>query len=231
MNEVLRQEKKYLITLPQVYTLGNKLSQVLAEDAHNKGDGYIIRSLYFDTLDNQDFQEKMEGVEIRRKIRLRSYGPDSSFAMLEMKQKQGENQKKRSLRLERAHGEELCRGNYSVLLKYPSSFAAECYGLMETRCYRPRSAVEYRRRAFIAKENRTRITLDHHIIATESNFDIFSPKLLQNPVMDPYLAILEVKYNGFLLSYIKDILAESNSSEMAISKYGMSRGISMHYTF
>ena len=39
MNEVLRQEKKYLITLPEVYQYGAYLSQVMAEDPHNKGDG------------------------------------------------------------------------------------------------------------------------------------------------------------------------------------------------
>lgn len=231
MNEVLRQEKKYLITLPQVYALGSKLSQVLAEDSHNRGDGYPIRSLYFDTLHDQDFQEKMDGVEVRRKIRLRNYGPDTPFAMLEMKQKQGANQKKRSLRVERKDAEELCRGNYGALLKYPSAFASECYALMQMRCYRPRSVVEYRRKAFIAKENKIRVTLDHHIVAAESNFDIFAPDLLQNAALDPYLAVLEVKYNGFLLSYIKDILADCNAAETAVSKYGVSRSVSMHYTF
>ena len=231
MNEVLRQEKKYLITLPQVYQLGSKLSQVMAEDSHNQGDGYPIRSLYFDTLDDQDFQEKMDGVEVRRKIRLRNYGPDTPFAMLEMKQKQGANQKKRSLKMKREDAEQLCRGNYGVLLRYPDPFASECYALMQLRCYRPRSVVEYKRKAFIAKENKIRVTLDHHIVATESRFDIFAPDLLQNAVLDPYLAVLEVKYNGFLLSYIKDVLADCNEMETAVSKYGMSRSVSMHYTF
>lgn len=54
----------------------------------------MIRSLYFDSLEDIDWQEKEDGIELRRKIRLRNYGSQSSFAKLEMKQKQGSNQKK-----------------------------------------------------------------------------------------------------------------------------------------
>ena len=231
MNEVLRQEKKFLINLPQVYDLGYKLSQVMREDVHNEADGYLIRSLYFDTLEDRDFQEKEDGVEVRRKIRLRCYGPNSDFALLEMKQKQGSNQKKRSLRMSRADAQQLIGGELGVLLKYEEPFAAECYALMQMHCYRPKAVVEYRRRAFVAKENKIRVTLDHHIVATESCFDIFSPELMQNQALDPYLAVLEVKYNGFLLSYIKDIVRHCNEFETSVSKYSLSRTISKHVVF
>lgn len=231
MNEVMRQEKKFLITLPQMHVLGGRLAQVMAEDPHNRGDGYPIRSLYFDTLDNMDFQEKEDGVEVRRKIRLRNYGPDTPFAMLEMKQKQGANQKKRSLRLPREDAVRLTRGDYGALLRQDNPFAAECYALMHTRVYLPRAVVEYRRRAFIAKENKIRVTFDHHIIATESRFDIFAADLLQNSVLDPGLVVLEVKFNGFLLSYIKDLLRGCDEFEQSVGKYSLSRSLSMHYSF
>lgn len=98
MNEVFRREKKFLITLDEYYRFGGRLAQVMTQDENNGQEGYVIRSLYFDTPEDQDFYEKEDGVEVRRKIRLRIYDPDSDFAMLEMKQKQGDQQKKRSLR-------------------------------------------------------------------------------------------------------------------------------------
>lgn len=231
MNEVLRQEKKFLITLAQMYEYCGRLSRVMMEDDHNFGDGYLIRSMYFDTIDERDFMEKEDGVELRRKLRLRCYGPDYSFGVLEMKQKQGANQKKRSLRMSREDAIHLAHREYGVLLKYEDSFAGECYSMLNMYGYVPKSIVEYRRKAFIAKENKIRITFDHHITATESSADIFSPNLLQNPMLDPYLVVLEVKYNGFLLSYIKDMLQEVNSSETSVSKYCLSRTTSMHYHF
>lgn len=127
MNEVLRQEKKYLISLEDYYLLSKKFSQVMTLDSHSSDDGYTIRSLYFDSLEDVDWQEKEDGVEIRRKIRLRNYGSQSNFAKLEMKQKQGANQKKRSLKLSKTDAQALINGNNSVLLNYPDTFAAECY--------------------------------------------------------------------------------------------------------
>ena len=47
-----------------------------------------------------------------------------------------------------------------------------------------------------------------------------------NPVMDRSQAVLEVKYNGFLLSYIKEMLRGVDQSELSVSKYGMSRQLS-----
>ncbi len=231
MNEVLRQEKKFLISIAKYYELSHLLSNVLPMDKHSQGDGYAIRSLYFDTLEDTDFWEKEDGTDPRRKIRLRNYGYNTPFAMLEMKQKQGVYQKKRSLRVSSDHGAALCQGQYEVLLQYSDPFAAECYALMRTQVYVPKTVVEYRRKAFAAKENQIRITFDHHIIGTEANFNIFSPKLLQYPVLDPYLVVLEVKYNSFLLSYIKDLLKAVQLSELSVSKYCLSRTISTHYQF
>lgn len=231
MNEVFRQEKKFLINQTQFYKYSRDLAKIIHEDPHNRGDGYVIRSLYFDSLDDRDFQEKEDGIELRRKIRLRNYGPDSAFAMLEMKQKQGAMQKKRSVRLEREDALRLTRGDYSVLLACEEPFAQECFAVMQMHCYQPRAVIEYRRMAFIAKENKIRITFDHHITGTESCFDIFDAQLQQNPLLDPCLAVLEVKYNGFLLSYIKDMLRACDKSELSVSKYCLGRAVSKHYHF
>jgi hypothetical protein len=116
------------------------------------------------------------------------------------------------------------------LLKEGSSFALECYAMMNQYVYRPVSTIEYQRKAFIAKENNIRITFDHHIVASETQFDIFSD-MIPFQVLDPYLVVLEVKYNGFLLSYIKDILQEVDKTETSVSKYCLGRTISKHFVF
>ena len=223
MNQVLREEKKYLISVEDFLRLSHKLEQVMIQDAHNGVHGYAIRSLYFDTVYDQDFFEKMAGTELRRKMRLRVYDPSDDYAMLEMKQKQGANQLKRSLRVTREEAAAMSRGDYSPLLHYREPFAAECYGMLNARCYRPVTIVEYRRKAFIAKENRIRVTFDSQIAATESNFDLFSPRLNMNPVLDPFDVVLEVKYNGFLLEYIRRLINGADRSEISVSKYVLAR--------
>jgi len=231
MNEVLRQEKKYLISIDQYYFLSRQFGNLLLEDEHSRNDGYLIRSLYFDGIDDHDYEEKISGVEVRKKIRLRNYGVNSQFAKLEMKQKQGLMQKKRSLSLDRAKSLRLINGDYSALLECNSNFADECFGLMYMQCYRPKAVITYTRKVFVAKENEIRITFDHGIKGSESDFDIFSPFLIENTIFDPYLVVMEVKFNGFLLSYIKDIINEVNASELSVSKYCLGRMIGKEYLF
>lgn len=223
MNQVFREEKKYLISLPEALQISHRLAQVMHEDPHNGIGGYPVRSLYFDTIDDRDFREKSAGVELRRKLRLRCYSPAADFAMLEMKQKQGANQLKRSLRMPREEAMLLLHGDYTPLLGHSEAFAAECYAMMHSHCYRPKAIVEYNRKAFIAKENKIRITFDSRIAATESCFDLFSPRLNMNPVLDPYCVVLEVKYNGFLLSYLRELINNVDRSELSVSKYVLAR--------
>lgn len=231
MNQVMREEKKFLINIETALKHENYLEKLLKQDEHNGIHGYIVRSLYFDTLSDKDFYEKEEGIEIRRKIRLRIYNPKDNFAVLEIKQKQGSNQLKRSLKVKKEDAILLIKGNYSVLLKYKESFASECYAIMSMQCYRPKAVVQYNRKAFIAKENKIRITFDSNIVATESCFDIFSENLNMYPVFDKFNTVLEVKYNGFLLSYIKDMIKGIDKSELSISKYCLARSVGLRYMY
>jgi len=212
MDEVLRQEKKYIISLDRYHYLARQFSRTLTEDAHSSGDGYLVRSLYFDDIDDNDYEEKINGVEVRRKIRLRNYGPTSATAKLELKQKQGQWQKKRSLTLAKEKASRIIAGDYSALLTCKSDFADECFGIMGMRTYRPKAVVSYTRKVFVAKENKIRITFDHNIRGTEANFDIFSNTLVENPIFDPYWVVVEIKYNNLLLSYIKDVIQACNET-------------------
>ena len=150
---------------------------------------------------------------------------------MELKQKQGDNQLKRSLPLCRAEAERLIAGDYSVLRNRPEPFAAEMYAFMSINGYRPKCIVEYDRTAFVAKENKIRVTLDRNIRATEANMNIFDPQLCLYPVFDPFNVVLEVKFNGFLLSYIKTVLNGIDKSELSVSKYCLARYVRMGFQF
>ena len=113
MNRVFREEKKYLIGMAEALQRSHLLGQVMREDPHNGVHGYRIRSLYFDTVYDEDYHEKLAGIETRRKIRLRCYDPAAGYAMLEMKQKQGASQLKRSLRVTREVAQRLITGDYT----------------------------------------------------------------------------------------------------------------------
>ena len=102
---------------------------------------------------------------------------------------------------------------------------------MSTNHYVPKTINQYRRRAYVKEENSIRITFDSDIRATESSFDLFDENLLLNPVFDENLVVFEVKYNGFLLSYIKDMINSIDRIQTPVSKYCLGRTNTIKYIY
>ena len=225
--EVLRTEQKYLISYLDAHMIASRIGQVIPRDVHGGYDGYLVRSLYFDTLNDDDFKDKEGGLELRRKIRLRVYGSEDQTAKLELKEKQGDFQRKRSLLLMREDAMELAGGNIEVLKKYDTEFAAEMYGRMSSMNYMPKCIVEYDRKAFVVNTNDIRITFDSRIRASETNLNIFDPDLYCYPVSDISAVTMEVKFNNFLLGYVKDLVSYDGRQQLSSSKYCAARFASL----
>ena len=83
-----RHEIKYMINPADAAAIKANLSAVAGIDRHAAKDGsYTIKSLYFDDPLDSALHEKLDGVNERRKYRIRYYNGDLSFIMLECKQK------------------------------------------------------------------------------------------------------------------------------------------------
>lgn len=227
MLDVSRRELKYPVSLAEMHLMKNKLTKVMKTDSHNGENGYLVRSLYFDTLWDSDFEEKVDGYDSRQKIRLRVYDLNSGTAKLELKEKTGFAQRKRSLILSRQETEQMMNGEYGFLLDRPESLAHSLYTFMMTKGYRPKCIVEYDRLAYWEDVNDIRITFDMNLRATEAKIDgLFDKNLILYPVADKSEVTMEVKYNGFLYSYIKDIISISNRMQISNSKYIRARMVS-----
>ena len=230
MRSVTRKEKKFLLDAVNAAQAEARVASILAADPHNGASGYPVRSLYFDTPDDRDFWAKIDGLRNRRKVRLRTYGADADFALLELKQKTDDNQHKRGLRVPRADAIALSHGDLTCLRENQDPLAQELYGIMSTWCYMPRMIVEYDRAAYVVRENSTRVTFDKRVRATEANTNLFDPNLAMYPVIDPFNVILEVKFNTFLLSYVRRTLGTAvDRTETSVSKYILGRGVSQDF--
>ena len=229
---VFRSENKYLISKEDVLSLKEKLDRVLTRDIHGGSRGYLVRSLYFDSIENQDFSLKMAGVEVRKKIRIRTYSTDADKCKLEVKQKNGELQHKVSLWITREEAGELTRGNYSVLTRYfdQSQDAVYIYTTMMMGHYMPVVLVEYDRIAYTHPLYNTRLTLDMNLRSSESSFDLFSKEPIYTPQMlESY--VLEVKYNKKLLGFLSEILRSFHLTKCSVSKYCISRKLFYDFNY
>lgn len=223
--DVRREENKYLISEIESIKIQNKLSKVLNLDSNSKKHGYTIRSLYFDSINDIDYNDKLCGREDRKKIRLRVYDTKSNKCKLEIKKKHGDIQNKISLWIKKEDALKLIDGDYSVLYNYFNNEDAKyIYSVMTLGCYRPKVLIEYKRIAYTFNEFNTRLTFDFDIKSSESNFNIFDKDINYLNIFDKDI-ILEVKYNGNLLEFISKILKEYNLKNISYSKYLYSRKI------
>ncbi|MEG0856013.1 MAG: polyphosphate polymerase domain-containing protein [Terrisporobacter sp.] len=226
---VNRRELKYPIGDMDYFKVNELFKEVLTPDPNNKEYGYTIRSLYFDGLNNDDYHSKMDGEEIRKKIRLRIYDTKTDKVKLEIKRKINISQIKETTIISRADAIKLIDKDYSVLLKYDNKTAHSAYNIMTIGQYSPVVLVDYNRRAYMHNENNIRVTLDSDIKSNEFNFDMFSDDVMMTPIVDYYNAILEVKFDGELFCWISEVLVGLDTTNQSLSKYCSSRRFYENY--
>lgn len=226
----LRKEIKYIVPLEKAIILKTQLDKLLPRDDYCLDGAYSVRSLYFESINNIDFAEKLAGADIRKKIRVRIYNSDSSFCKLELKQKNGDWQQKYSFIISENDVKDLSLGNYGILKSYFDSagISQKVYGIMVQGRYKPVVQIEYDRFAYRYSMYDTRITLDMNIRTSEANIDIFSSKIHYIPVMCENV-VLEVKYSGKLMGFISDMLSQFDLTQSSYSKYCFGRRI--YYDF
>lgn len=226
----LRKEIKYIVPLGKALAIRERLDRLLQRDEHCADGPYLVRSLYFDSLNQLDFAEKLAGVKDRKKVRLRIYGEDMSLCKLEIKQKTDDRQQKLSLIVSTSDAVALSHGNIKVLQNYfeDSQTSLKAYGIMAQGQYRPVAQIAYDRLAYTYPMYDTRITLDMNVRSSESNLDIFAPEVHYTPILREDV-VLEVKYSGKMMGFLSALLAQFHLTQGAYSKYCAGRPV--YYDF
>lgn len=225
-----RKEIKYIVPPGKALAVKEQLDRLLQRDCHCVDGPYLVRSLYFDSVNQIDFAEKLAGVIDRKKVRLRIYDGDASLCKLEIKQKTDDRQQKLSLIVSAFDAAELSHGNIKVLRHYfdSSQTSLKAYGIMAQGQYRPVVQIAYDRLAYGYPMYDTRVTLDMNVRSSESNMDLFSPDVRYTPIMWEN-AVLEVKYSGKLVGFLSALFAQFHLTQGTYSKYCAGRPV--YYDF
>ena len=215
-----RHELKYEINYGQYMIIRQRLRAVCEPDPHTGEDGtYLIRSIYFDNIDDKALKEKINGMSMREKFRIRYYNDDLSYITLEKKQKINELCKKVECSLTKEEVCDILSGDTGFMRDHPAELVRELYSAMTTQSLRPKVLVSYRREPYIYRPGNVRVTFDSKI--KTSTFGTYLPgDILDIPATDePSQMIMEVKYDDFLPDIIKTIVNEGNILQQSFSKY------------
>lgn len=222
----VRHELKYYISEKQHYILSSMLKSLLWLDknADPETGEYIIRSLYFDTIFDNALYDKINGESQRDKYRIRIYNLSDKVVNLECKSKYDNYISKRSVAINRDIAEQIIAGDFSGLYYSPAGLLRDVAKQMNLKLLRPAVIVDYVREAYVHPAEDIRITFDKRLRTGLYSSDLFNAELPTIPVIGDQ-TILEVKFNGILPPYIKQVLslAAGWSTRSAISKYCLCR--------
>ena len=217
----LRHEVKHEISYSDLLVIRHRLRTVASPDPHAVDGKYLIRSLYFDDINDKALMEKVNGVSRREKFRIRYYNGDKSVIHLEKKSKFSNLGNKQSAPLTEEQAQSIVDGNIKWMIDSQYLLVRELYSKMQTTSLAPKTIVDYTREPFIYPPGNVRVTLDYNIRSGIKCTDFLNIQCVTVSVSDSI--ILEVKWDGFLPDIIRDAVSLEDRREGAFSKYAACR--------
>ena len=217
-----RHEWKHEISFSDLLAIRQRLRAVAESDPHAEGGKYLIRSLYFDNLSDKALREKIDGVNMREKFRIRYYNGDPSVIHLEKKSKRAGLGTKYSAELTKDEAQSIVDGELDWMMASGRPLVQELYCKMRYQGLRPKTIVDYTREPFIYRPGNVRVTFDYDIRTGLSCTDFLNPDCVTIPAGDAPI-LLEVKWDAFLPSVIRDAVQTPGRRVEAFSKYAQCR--------
>jgi SPX domain protein involved in polyphosphate accumulation len=194
----------------------------MESDPHAIDGKYHIRSLYFDNIDDKALREKIDGVNMREKFRIRLYNCDPSVIHLEKKSKRNGLGTKYSANLTAEEAQKIVDGDLEWMLSSDRPLVQELYCKMGYQGLRPKTIVDYTREPFIFRPGNVRVTLDYDIRTGLHCTDFLNPDAVTIPAGDAPI-LIEVKWDEYLPSIIRDAVSMPDRRVSAFSKYAQCR--------
>lgn len=217
-----RHEWKHEISYADLLAIRQRLRAVAESDPHAANGCYLIRSLYFDNAEDKALREKIDGVNLREKFRIRFYNGDTSVIHLEKKSKRAGLGTKYSADLTRDEAQKIVDGDLDWMMSSGRDLVKELYCKMRCQGLRPKTIVDYTREPFIYRPGNVRVTFDYDIRTGLQCTDFLNPDCVTVPAGDAPI-LLEVKWDAFLPDIIRDAVQTPGRRVEAFSKYAQCR--------
>ena len=223
MEKHYRHEWKHEITWSDLIAIRQRLRAVAQPDPHAIDGKYLIRSLYFDNLQDKALREKVDGVNRREKFRIRYYNGDLSLIHLEKKSKINGLGTKYSAALTAEEAQSIVHGDLTWMKDAADRpLVQELWVKMRDQGLRPKTIVDYTREPFIYRPGNVRVTFDYSIRTGLGCTDFLRWDCPTIPAGDAPI-ILEVKWDAYLPDVIRDCVQTPGRRVGAFSKYAQCR--------
>ncbi|MGO5231803.1 polyphosphate polymerase domain-containing protein [Thermoguttaceae bacterium LCP21S3_D4] len=143
-----RHEWKHEINPADRILLKSRLQAVMMPDVHGENGYYEIRSLYFDDASDSALRDKIDGINIREKFRIRCYDRNLTMIRLEKKSKINGLCAKESAILTIYDVMRILDGDIEWMKDSNRWLVRQLYERMFYQGLKPKTLVDYRREAY-----------------------------------------------------------------------------------
>ncbi|MGN7612041.1 VTC domain-containing protein [Magnetococcales bacterium HHB-1] len=224
-----RYEFKYLLSKPVRDLVEQEIVQFMNYDGYvhkELGNQYFVRSLYFDNDMATHYYEKIDGIRIRRKFRIRTYGKTFSPSMpiyLEEKGRSIDHTFKIRTAINYEHLPLFFDPDQheKVVLLYPDTELIGRFFYDSVRKkIKPKVLVDYIRCPYTSPyDGKFRITLDSQLMATASNHLFPEEKDAFWRLSQAGYTIMEVKFQRRIPAWFHRMIQAYNLRRLSISKF------------
>ena len=199
----------------------------MEKDSHTPDNGrYLIHSLYFDDYKDTSVYTTNSGLSKRFKWRIRYYGDDLDYIVLERKEKINSRCHKKSCKLTLTEYDKIISRNITdIVYDTNKELLKELARDMLIYDYRPKVIVDYERIAYVEEITNVRITFDMKISASYELEHFLDGDYTKFYIQETGENVLEVKFDDILPSYIRNIVESYGFNQTSFSKYYYSRKI------
>lgn len=221
-----RYELKYIVPLTFFNSLKKDLELFCSKDPHipSYRDSYCVHSIYYDTQKLAYYHDKINGIEYRKKFRIRYYGdqnpsqiPEDIF--LEVKEKYGPVISKDRFKTDKQKVESIFKGSCSEKNKSLDKILS----VYHRDSLLPNVLISYKRIPLVGDfELNTRITFDYEI-KSHSVYESkdFLPNISEHStfLLPPNCFLLEIKVTDAIPGWLNRIIEKYELKLTAFSKY------------
>lgn len=224
--ERMRSELKFWVPLVQMQQIKQSIAPYVRRDPYTfslRYPRYSVHTIYFDSPQLDFYYEKMDGLKVRKKVRLRTYNQARDHApfFLEIKRRYDRSIiKERCVMSHEAIHDWWQKKDRMTVKKNKHITLERINYLMNAFHLRPQILVTYDREAYIDRDFSTvRLTLDTNLAFTSDPElkDIYQAGELSYSKEGE--GILELKFNGLMPRWMRHLTTRFSLRFLSISKY------------
>lgn len=164
-----------------------------------------IRDLYFDSPNNEDLIEKVNGESITEKFRIRYKNLDSADIRLEKRMKKNGKYKKISAIITEEDVENILNGDIEYLAFSDKKILRDFYLNMMCEKIEPKAIIEFERESFTYERADITVNIDTSRRVSLNEEDIMDDEI-KSVAINENTAVIEVRYNKDIPKFVDKLI-------------------------